>query len=323
MRLVMRKNRIGILLGGLNAERGISLETGHAVYDALRERGYDVQRIFVDHDLDQALRQCEIDVAFLALNGQHGENGCVQGMLEMMGIPFTGSGVMASSIAMNKIKSKELFRLHNIPTPPYYIVDDSKLDELEEVHGAFGYPVVVKPASAGSRTGVEIARSFIELQSAVVEALQFDEQVLIERYAHGMAVSVAIIDDRVLGAVEIELAGEIRTHIPARLNPVRYQGILNLARKAAKSLSCSGVCRVDLIVTEGDNEYVLEVDTLPGMTPTSLVPMVAASIGMDFGDLCEMIVEGARTHIGRRRQRVTTTLRRESPAWTESPHLDA
>lgn len=332
----MRNKRIGILFGGLSAERDVSLETGQAVYDALQERGHDVQRIVVDRDLDRALRQVDIDVAFIALHGRFGEDGCVQGMLEMMGIPYTGSSVMASALAMNKIKSKELFRLHNVPTPPYYVADDSKLLDLEEVHGAFGYPVVVKPASEGSSVGVTIARDFDELYQAVFTALQFDEEVLVERYAQGMEVSVAILDDRVLGAVEVEPKGEFydftskykaggsRHIIPARLNPVRYQGVLNLARKAARSLNCTGVCRVDLIVTEGDNEYVLEVNTLPGMTPTSLVPEVAETVGMSFADLCEAILEGAKCHIGRRRS-VPTILERheEQPTWTERPHLHA
>jgi len=158
-------------------------------------------------------------------------------------------------------------------------------------------------------------RDIEELEQAVARALGIDDEVLVERYARGMEVSVAVLDDRVLGAVEIEALGEFYDykskyekgqsihHIPARLNPTRYQGVLNLARRASEALGCSGSTRVDLIVTEGDNEYVLEVNTLPGMTPTSLVPEIAAKVGMDFGDLCEAILAGARLHAGKEAER--------------------
>ncbi len=301
----MQKKRVGVLLGGMSAEREVSLETGQAVYEALRDRGYDVCRIFVDPDIDQVLRQSRIDVAFIALHGRYGEDGCIQGLLEIMGIPYTGSGVLASALAMQKVKAKELFRLHNVPTPPYYVLKSEDLEVLEDVHGSFGFPVVAKPACEGSSVGVTIVRTIDELREAAEEALEFDTEILVERYARGKEVSVALLDDRVLGAVEIEPAADFYDyqskykkggssyHIPARLTSARYQGVLNLARRAVQALGCTGASRVDLIVTEGDNEYVLEVNTLPGMTPTSLVPKLAASMGMDFGDLCEEILSGA------------------------------
>lgn len=307
----MRDKRVGVLLGGLSAERDVSLRTGQAVYETLRDRGYDARLVFVDRDLDKVIRQSGIEVAFIALHGRFGEDGCVQGMLELMGIPYTGSSVLASSLAMHKVKAKELFRLHNVPTPPYYVVSADQLADIEDVHGSFGFPAVVKPVTEGSSVGVAIASSLVELEHAVSEALAYDDQVLIERYAKGKEVSVAVLDGRVLGAVEIQPRAEFYDYsskyktdgsqyfIPARLSQPRYQGTLNLARKAALALGCSAVCRVDLIVTEGDNEYVLEVNTLPGMTPTSLVPKLASAAGMDFGDLCEAILRGARLHVAR------------------------
>jgi D-alanine-D-alanine ligase len=327
-RLTMRDKRVGVLLGGLSAERDVSLKTGQAVYEALVDRGYDARLLFVDRDLDKVIRQSGIEVAFIALHGRFGEDGCVQGMLELMGIPYTGSSVLASSLAMHKVKAKELFRLHNVPTPPYYVVTADQLAELEDVHGSFGFPAVVKPVTEGSSVGVAIVSSIPELEKSVAEALRHDDLALVERYAKGKEVSVAVLDGRVLGAVEIQPRGEFYDYdskytnggsqyfIPARLSQPRYQGVLNLARKAALALGCSAVCRVDLIVTEGDNEYVLEVNTLPGMTPTSLVPKLAASAGMDFGDLCENILLGARLHVARHAPRSFDLPRRDSgDAW--------
>ncbi|MFZ5785669.1 MAG: D-alanine--D-alanine ligase, partial [Acidobacteriota bacterium] len=204
----MRDKRIGVLMGGLSAEHDVSMSSGGAVFEALRDRGYDVHRVLVDRDLDRNLRQSGIEVAFIALHGRYGEDGCVQGMLELLGIPYTGSSVLASALAMNKVKAKELFRLHNVPTPPYYVITRETDEDLEDVHGSFGFPVVVKPASEGSSVGVTIVRDLGELERAAAEALRYDREVLVERYARGMEVSVAVLDDRVLGAVEIEPRGD-------------------------------------------------------------------------------------------------------------------
>lgn len=301
----MKDKRIGVLLGGLGSEREVSLESGEAVAKALADRGYDVARIYVDRDLDRVLRQNPIDVAFIALHGPYGEDGCVQGMLELMGIPYTGSGVLASALAMDKLKSKELFRLYNVPTPPYYVVDARRLDDLEEEHGSFGFPVFVKPRRAGSSIGAGRAGSLTELRARCEEAAQFDRSILVERFVGGREVTVALLDGRALGALEIVAkngfydyrakyqAGQSEYHFPARLSPTRYKGVLNIAERAAACLGVTGAARVDLLVTEGENEYVLEVNTLPGMTPTSLLPKIAAGAGYDFGALCEAILERA------------------------------
>lgn len=301
----MKDKRIGVLLGGLGSEREISLKTGEAVAKALVDRGYDVTRVYVDRDLDRVLRQHPIDVAFNALHGPYGEDGCVQGMLEMMGIPYTGSGVLASALAMDKLKSKELFRLYNVPTPPYYVIDANDLGALEEVHGSFGYPVFVKPRRAGSSVGAGKAANPAELRARCEDAAQFDRSVLVERFVGGREVTVGILDGRALGALEIVpksgvydyrskyQAGQSDYHFPARLSPTRYKGVLNIAERAAACLGVTGAARVDMLVTEGENEYVLEVNTLPGMTPTSLLPKIAAGAGYSFEDLCEAILERA------------------------------
>jgi D-alanine-D-alanine ligase len=301
----VKNKRVGVLMGGVSSERDISLRTGRSILETLRERGYDVYEILVDRDLDKTLRETPIDVAFLALHGTYGEDGCVQGLLELRGIPYTGSGVLASALAMDKLKAKELFRLYNVPTPPYYAVAQGDLAKLAELHGSFGYPAFVKPRSQGSSVGAGRANDGTELQSRCVEALQHDDWALVERFVAGREVAVALLDNKALGAIEIVpkggfydfkskySSGQSEYHYPARLPPTRYKAVLELAERAAQALDVRGAARVDLLVTEGENEYVLEVNTLPGMTETSLLPKIAKESGYSFADLCEAILARA------------------------------
>jgi D-alanine-D-alanine ligase len=316
----MQGERVGVVMGGSSGERDVSLRSGEAVAHALASRGHDVVRVVLDARPDaalDALREANIDVAFLALHGRHGEDGCIQGLLELAGIPYTGSGVLSSALAMDKLKAKELFRLHNVPTPPYYMVaHDEDLADIETIHGSFGFPVIVKPRGEGSSLGVRKASSFSELLSAIEEALALDDTVLVERFVSGIEVNVGILNGRALGAIEIVpkkgiydyeakyTPGMTEYFMPARMSPTRYRGVLNLADRAARALGCSGPCRVDLLVTASENEYVLEVNTLPGMTETSLLPKIAAAAGYDFASLCESILSSARLH---------TTKQRKSP----------
>lgn len=302
----MQNMRVGVLLGGLGHEREISLRSGEAVAEALSSRGYQVVKIYVDRDVDQVLRQNPVDVAFIALHGPYGEDGCIQGLLEMMGIPYTGSGVLASALAMDKVKSKELFRLHNVPTPPYYVAQADEVNALADIHGSFGFPVFVKPRRAGSSVGGGIATDLPELAERVAEASAYDSSVLVERFIRGKEVQVGLMDGRAMGAIEITFEGRFldyrskyqpglsQHHFPARLSPTRYQGVLHIAERAASCLGTEGAVRVDMLVTEGENEYVLEVNTLPGLTKLSLLPEIAEGSGMDFGDLCEAILQRAR-----------------------------
>ncbi len=301
----MHQKRVGVLMGGMSAEREISIKTGEAIFEALEERGHEVVKIFVDRDIDRVLRQTPIDVAFIALHGTWGEDGCIQGLLEILGIPYTGSGVLPSALAMDKVKAKELFRLYNVPTPPYYAIDADRLDALEEVHGSFGFPVFVKPRRSGSTLGAGRAGDMESLRAQCEEAAQFDREVLVERFVPGREVAVGLLDGRALGAIEIVpksgvydykskyQAGQSEYHFPARLTPTRYKGVLNIAERANRCVGGTGATRVDILVTEGENEYVLEVNTLPGMTRTSLLPKIAAGAGYDFGQLCEAILERA------------------------------
>jgi D-alanine-D-alanine ligase len=307
----MSKKRVGVLMGGLSAEREVSLRTGAGVADALEERGYEVVRIVFGPDtrgVDQLVREAHIDVAFLALHGRGGEDGCIQGLLELLDIPYTGSSVLASALAMDKLKSKELFRLHNVPTAPYYVAKKESLDDLAEVHGSFGFPVIAKPRGEGSSVGVARADNPAELEAAIRGALAHDDLVLIERFVRGMEVHVGVLDGRAIGAIEVVPKSGVYDYAskytpgatdyicPPRIGSTRARGVMNLAERAARALGCTGACRVDLLVTEGENEYVLEVNTLPGMTPTSLLPKIAASAGVDYGSLCEAILNSAKLH---------------------------
>jgi D-alanine-D-alanine ligase len=306
----MSKRRVGVLMGGSSAERDVSLRTGKDVAKALEMRGHDVARVVLGGAVpaDRAIRDASIDVAFLALHGRFGEDGCIQGMLEMMGIPYTGSSVLASALAMDKLKAKEMFRLHNVPTPPYYVATERDLPDLEEIHGSFGFPVIVKPRGEGSSVGLTLARDFRELALGLESALEHDRCALVERYVKATEVHVGILDGRVLGAIEVVpksglydyhakyTPGESEYILPPRLPATRARGVMNLAERAARALGCTGACRVDLLVTEGENEYVLEVNTLPGMTPTSLLPKIAEHAGLDYPSLCEAILEGAALH---------------------------
>ena len=314
----MKKRRVGVLMGGTSGERDVSLKTGEGVARALEARSHEVARIVIGKDpIDRAIRDAGIDEAFIALHGRGGEDGCIQGMLELMGIPYTGSSVLASALAMDKLKAKEMFRLHNIPTPPYYVATDGDLlpgdgheghDGLAELHGSFGFPVIVKPRSEGSSIGLGKANNLGELRTAIEVALEHDRFALVERYIKATEVHVGILDGRVLGCIEVApksgiydynskyTAGATEYITPPRIAPTRVRGVMNLAERAVRAIGCTGAVRVDLLVTEGENEYVLEVNTLPGMTPTSLLPKIAAEAGIDYGTLCEMILDGATLH---------------------------
>ncbi|MCA9583299.1 MAG: ATP-grasp domain-containing protein, partial [Myxococcales bacterium] len=192
----------------------------------------------------------------------------------------------------------------------YYTLSERDLEDLEETHGSFGFPVFVKPRRSGSSVGAGRADSMAELAEKVEDALRFDSSVIVERFIRGREVAVALMDGKALGAIEISpkgnfydykskyQSGQSEYHLPARLPPTRYKGVLHIAERANQCLGTTGATRVDLLVTEGENEYVLEVNTLPGMTPTSLLPKIAKGCGWDFADLCEEIL--ARATVGTR-----------------------
>jgi D-alanine-D-alanine ligase len=225
---------------------------------------------------------------------------------------------------MDKLKAKEMFRLHNIPTPPYYVATEADLLDLEALHGSFGFPVIVKPRGEGSSVGLTLAKDLDELRAGLESALDHDRHALVERYVKATEVHVGILDGRVLGAIEVVpknglydyaakyTAGETEYVLPPRIAPTRARGVMNLAERAARALDVTGACRVDLLVTEGENEYVLEVNTLPGMTPTSLLPKISEHAGVDYASLCEAILEGATLHTHRAPKRAANDERPKS-----------
>ncbi len=288
-------------MGGWGEERDVSMRTGEAVATALEANGHVVTRVLAGANLDQALRSNPVDVAFLALHGRMGEDGKVQGLLEVLGIPYTGSGVLASALAMNKRVAKAIFRQHNLATPVGYSVRADELASLDARHCDLGFPCVVKPASGGSSVGMQLVHTFEQLGPAVAEACRYGGEALVERFVKGKEVTVAVLGERVLGSCEVGYAGSTfdhttkyqggaRYHLPARLSATRLANVEAMALAAARALGCTGACRVDFICSDTANDVVLEVNTLPGMTPLSLLPRIAAKAGLGFGALCEAIL---------------------------------
>jgi len=298
--------RVGVLSGGLSVEREVSQRSGAAISGALRSLGYRVVDIDVQRDVAQRLMDAGVEVAFIALHGRYGEDGCIQGLLESMHIPYTGSGVLASAVGMEKVFSKQVFLARGIPTPPYqsFETEAAALAGLKAL--PFGLPVVVKPSREGSSVGVTICRSPEAYAKAVHQAAGYAGTVLVEQFIAGREVQGAVLDDDALGAIEIVPAREFYDYeakyaansgtkylFPAPLPPEQYVRVNELSLAAHQALGCSGATRSDFIVTERGDVQLLELNTLPGMTSMSLLPKIAAGKGIDFPALCERLLLGA------------------------------
>jgi D-alanine-D-alanine ligase len=303
----MKSKKIGVLMGGLSAEREVSLKSGAAVHQALLARGYHAVAIDMGRNLAAVLVQEKVEAAFIALHGRYGEDGCVQGLLELMQIPYTGSGVLASALAMHKLYSKQTFASTGILTAPFHHFRRGEQVRLTDL--AFGLPLVVKPVQEGSSVGVSIVREEGQLDAALATAFRHDSEILVEQYIKGQEVQVGILDDRPIGAIEIVPKNEfydfeakytdgMAEHIfPARLEPALYEKAQQTGLAAHLALGCSGYSRVDLLVTAAGESYVLEVNTLPGMTALSLLPEIAAKgAGLPFDALVSRIIESAALH---------------------------
>lgn len=301
-----KSKRVGVLLGGLSVEREVSFRTGSAVAQALRGLGYDVVEIDAQQDLPAKLIAERVEVAFIALHGRYGEDGCVQGLLESMFIPYTGSGVLASAVGMEKAFAKQIFIAEGIPTPRHVLFQDAPAARAGFGSVPFALPVVVKPSREGSSVGVHICKTRAEYEQAVGDAAQYAGSLMVEQFVKGREVQGAVLDDESLGAIEIVPAHEFydyeakyaagsgtRYLFPAPLPPDQYARVNQVCLAAHRALGCSGATRSDVIVAEDGEVFLLELNTLPGMTATSLLPKIAAGRGIDFPSLCERLLRGA------------------------------
>jgi len=297
--------KVAVLYGGRSTERDVSLRTGKGCASALTERGYDVTLLDVDLEVAARLRESRAEVAFVALHGRWGEDGVIQGLLESMGIPYTGSGVLASALGMDKVFSKLLFREHGLKVIEYRVFPPERAEEITVGDLPFGLPAVVKPAGEGSSVGVHIVRDSAALTDACLDAARYKGELIVERYVKGAEMNVAVLDGKALGAIEIVPSREFYDYtakytpgatqyfFPPRLPAEHTRRACEAAEQAHRVLGCAGVTRADFIVSPEGVPYILEVNTLPGMTATSLVPKIAAGLDISFAELCERLLEGA------------------------------
>jgi len=295
--------KVAVLMGGPSAEREVSLKSGARVLAALKSEGIDAHGLDADPAIPMKLRDEGYDRAFIVLHGRWGEDGLIQGALEVLGIPYTGSGVLASALAMDKWRSKLLMRQTGIPTPNFALVR-SVLD-LDDIAQELGFPMVIKPSREGSSIGTFKVYSREEMEPAWREASEFDADVLAESWIEGQEITVAVLGDRTLPAVRIEPAGEVYDYeakyladttqyfCPSGLDESVETEIKQLAIDTFALLDCSGWGRVDFMIDKGGQPYVLEANTIPGMTDHSLVPIAAKADGMSFEKLSVKILESS------------------------------
>jgi D-alanine-D-alanine ligase len=304
-----KKKKIGVMMGGLSREREISMRTGKAILKALTEKGYHAVPVDVGKDIAETLIKDPIEVAFIALHGRFGEDGTIQGMLELMRIPYTGSGVLASALALHKIMAKKFFFCEHLPTPTYEVFYRDDIEKNSPKTTSLPLPVVVKPAREGSTIGVSIVKRPEDLVPALKEAGQYDEEILVEEFMKGSEITVGILEDIPLPIIEIVpksgfydyhskyTKGETEYIIPARIPREKYLYAQEVSLRAFQALGCSGCARVDLMTDEEGNPFVIDVNTMPGMTETSLLPKAAQYAGISFEDLVERILLGASLKI--------------------------
>ena len=308
------KEKIAVLMGGQSLEREVSLISGKRVCDALEAEGYRVLALDVTPDLTNTLRSERPDAVYIALHGKFGEDGTVQELLEFLGIPYTGPGVVASALAWDKALSKRLFLADGIPTPPWVTFTAAAFKQmgaataLDLVPDAVGgFPVVVKPSKQGSALGLTKVDDASGLAEALLTALSFGDTAIVEKWIDGRELAVSVMNDRegearVFPPVEMEpksglfdfsamyTAGETDYYVPARLDEAATTVVAALAARVHTLLGCERVSRVDMVVSADGTPYVLEVNTSPGMTETSLLPMAAAAEGLDFQELVAHLV---------------------------------
>lgn len=296
--------RVAVLYGGRSAERAVSLKSGKAVLDALQGAGVDAYGIDAGHDLANQLIADRPDRVFIALHGRGGEDGSLQGLLESLQLPYTGSGVMASALGMDKLRTKLIWQSLGLSTPAYAVLRDQA--ECAEIVTNLGTPLIVKPIHEGSSIGMAKVQDVQGLEQAWQAAQQYDDVALVEKWITGAEFTVAILDGRALPAIRLRtphtfydyeakyLTNDTQYICPCGLSPEREAELGELCLQAFNAVGCRGWGRVDVMQDEAGQFYLLEVNTVPGMTDHSLVPMAAAAAGMTFGELVLAILASAR-----------------------------
>jgi D-alanine-D-alanine ligase len=304
--------KVAVLKGGSSLERGVSLRSAARVEDALAELGYEAVGIDVGRDLVERLRSERPDVVFIALHGPGGEDGTVQELLEILDLPYTGPGIAACALCMDKVAAKHEIRAAGLPTPDWAAFNATAFRELgaaetlDEIEARLGFPLVIKPASQGSSLGVEFAAGREQVPEALVAAFSYDDRVLLERYVKGRELAVSVLGGEALPVVEAIPRGgdffnfEARYEIgrteyvcPAEIGGEEAARVQEIATRTYETLGCSGFARVDLMLGE-EGPQVLEVNAIPGLTDTSLFPMSAEAAGIGFAQLVEKILDSAR-----------------------------
>jgi len=311
-----KRRVVGVLMGGASRERDVSLNTGKAFSRTLDAAGFECRTIDWRPGKVRELLDAQIDVALLALHGGYGEGGTVQGLLNAAGIPYTGSGVLASALAMDKVRSKQLFRDAGLATPDFQVVSRRDLDAALAAGSfapALSLPYVIKPSREGSSVGITIfddaegpEPSAESLLTALEAAKHHDDEVLVESFIAGKELSVGVFDDQVMGTVEIVPADGFYSYeakylsktteylIPPPISAAARTAVEALAHRAYRALDCRGVARVDVMLDVDERPWLLELNTLPGMTETSLVPKLAQARGESFGALVTRMLDAAR-----------------------------
>ncbi|MFH1458312.1 MAG: D-alanine--D-alanine ligase [Candidatus Omnitrophota bacterium] len=298
---------IGVLMGGLSSEREISLKSGSAVYEALKSLELEVLAIDITTDSVEEnvklLKSKRIDCAFLALHGRFGEDGQIQDILETMKIPYTGSGVRASQLAMDKAASRSIFESHGLRVPQYKLLDRASYHGELELDPRLNFPLVIKPVTQGSSIGLSIVREKDKLKKAIDLAFTFDDRILMEEYIKGREVTVGILNRQSLPVIEIiprnlffdyeakYQPGMTDYAVPAPLEEGIAEKVSTAALWAHQLLGCRGFSRVDMILSDYNDVVVLEVNTIPGLTSTSLLPKAAKAVGIEFGTLCLELIK--------------------------------
>ena len=300
----MNFGKVAVLLGGKSAEREVSLKSGSMVLAALRKKGVDAHPFDPkERDLQDLLKERFARV-FIALHGRFGEDGTVQGVLEWLGIPYTGSGVLASALAMDKLRTKRLWAAEGLPTAAYEVL--SKETDLKAAAKRLGTPLFVKPASEGSSVGMTKVKKAAHLEEAYALAVNYDPVVIAEKFIDGPELTIGILGEQALPIIRIEtprefydyeakyIANDTRYLIPCGVSPAKEKQLQALALRAFRALGCRGWGRVDLMLDKRGRPFLLEVNTSPGMTDHSLVPMGARAVGISYEDLCVKVLELAR-----------------------------